>query len=47
MSAVTVLFVLERFLSQAEAAPGRAILSAFGPGFTAQVLEMEFLGGAA
>ncbi|MEE8105001.1 MAG: 3-oxoacyl-[acyl-carrier-protein] synthase III C-terminal domain-containing protein [Planctomycetota bacterium] len=46
MSAVTVLFVLERFLSRADGSPGRAILSAFGPGFTAQVLEMELLGAA-
>ena len=46
MSAVTVLFVLKRFLSRADTQTGRAILSAFGPGFTAQVLEMELLGGA-
>jgi len=46
MSAVTVLFVLKRFLSRADTRTGPAILSAFGPGFTAQVLEMEFLGGA-
>lgn len=39
MSAVTILFVLER--AMAEEAPGRWLLSSLGPGFTAAFLEME------
>lgn len=38
MSAPTVLFVLERVL--AEAMPGRAVLTAMGPGFTASCVSL-------
>ncbi len=43
MSAVTVLFVLERVLAAADFAPGPAVLTAFGPGFTAEALALELL----
>jgi len=39
MSAATVMFVLERAL--AEDPPGRYLLSALGPGFTAAFLTLE------
>jgi alkylresorcinol/alkylpyrone synthase len=39
MSAVTVLFVLERML--ARGAAGRLLASALGPGFTAGFLLLE------
>ena len=36
MSSVTVLFVLERFLESCSAQDGRGVLSALGPGFSAE-----------
>jgi predicted naringenin-chalcone synthase len=40
MSAATVLFVLERSLTEVRL-PQRALLSALGPGFTAAFLTLE------
>ena len=40
MSAVTVLFVLEHMLAQAET-PDRILMSSLGPGFTAGFLTLE------
>jgi alkylresorcinol/alkylpyrone synthase len=41
MSAVTVLFVLDHILRRADFRPGPAVLTAFGPGFTAEVCALE------
>jgi len=43
MSAVTALFILHRILS-GEVKPGSGVATAFGPGFSAEVLGLEFTG---
>ena len=43
MSAATVLFCLQRILSDPDLKPGPAIASAFGPGFSADLLRLELL----
>jgi len=46
MSAVTVLFVLDRILRAPGFRPGPGLLTAFGPGFTAELLRVELGRGA-
>ncbi len=43
MSAVTALFILHRMLS-GDARVGSGVATAFGPGFSAEVLGLEFIG---
>ena len=42
MSSVTVLYVLERFLEKNPKAGEKGLLLSFGPGFTAQMILIEF-----
>lgn len=41
MSAATVLFILDRLLKDPERAPGPALLTGFGPGFSADVMLLD------
>jgi len=42
LSSVTILLVLEQWLAQEQSArSGKGLLSAFGPGFSAELLLME------
>ena len=40
MSAPTVMFILDRVLARGGAADGRLVISAMGPGFTAQFVSL-------
>ena len=41
LGVATVLFVLEELLSRERSAPESAVLTAFGPGFTAEACALE------
>ena len=46
MSAATVFFVLQHTLADPTFEPGPGVLTAFGPGFSAELMGLELLGGA-